>query len=230
MTTRTSIREVLDGFFDERMKAVYTAIPAHVAAFDPATQLAQLELGIQRVDIDGATVTPPAILECPVLFMGDSWAVETQIDPGCEGLAVFSQRCIDGWVNTGGVAVNPLRRFFDMQDAFFIPGFRPMPRALPAFKNNGIRLRNNAGTHYVWIKSDGSIVVENGNGHIRMAADGTVTINGVVIDTSSNVTTPTTMKAATVTGTTNVYGGGISVNSHTHTGVESGPSSTGGPQ
>lgn len=215
---------MLDRYFLERMKGVYTAIPAHVAAFDPATQLAQIELGIQRVDIDGKTATPPPIVDCPVLMPGDQWALEMQIDPKCEGLALFSQRCIDGWVQTGGVATNPMKRFHDMQDAFFVPGMRPLPQALPEFQNNGIRLRNRAGTHWVWLKNDGTITLENGAGHIRMAPNGTVTINGVTIDTAGNVTTD-----ATVTASTNVVGGGISLNSHTHGGVQSGGSSTGGP-
>lgn len=221
---RMNLRELLDAHFHESMKFVYTSIPAHVVGFDPETQLAQIELGILRVDIDGSTRVPPPIIDCPVLFAGDKWAVETQIDPGCEGLAVFSQRCIDGWVTTGGTANNPLARFHDMQDAFFIPGFRPMPSVLPEFQNNGIRLRNRSGNHWVWIKNDGTIAIENGNGHIRMAPDGTVTINGVVIDTSSNVTTN-----ATVTAETEVFGGGVSLSSHVHGGVESGGSMTGRP-
>lgn len=213
---RLNFREMLDAFFGERMKSVYTCIPAHVVAFDPKTQLAQLELGIKRVDIDGKTYTPPPIIDSPVLFPGDGWAVEYQIDPGCEGLALFSQRCIDGWVSSGGVADNPLARFHDMQDALFIPGFRPMPTVLPKFQNNGIRLRNRAGAHWVWLKNDGSITIENGAGHIRMAADGTVTINGVTIGTDSNVTTPADVVAS-----------GISLSSHTHPGDSGG--TTGAP-
>lgn len=221
---RMKLRELLDWHFDERMKTVFTSIPAHVVGFDPASQLAQIELGIRRVDIDGASHVPPPIIDCPVLFPGDKFAVEMQIDVGCEGLAVFSQRCIDGWLNTGGTADNPLRRYHDMQDAFFIPGMRPLPSVLPSFQNNGIRLRNFSGNHWVWLKNDGTITIENGSGHIRMAPDGTVTINGVVIDTSSNVTTN-----ATVTAKTDVVGGGISLNSHTHGNVENGGGSTSAP-
>jgi len=214
-------REILTDY----MKNVYTCIPAHVKTFDPATQLAQIELGIKRVDIDGSSVAPPPIIDCPVLMIGDQFMLETQIDPEAEGMAFFSQRCIDGWVNTGGVAENPLTRFFDMQDAFFIAGFRPMPKAIPDFQNNGMRLRNRKGDQWVWLKNDGSIFIENGKGHIRMDAGGTVTINGVKIDTASNVTSP-----ATITGNTDVVAAGISGKGHTHGGVQGGSSSTGKPQ
>lgn len=42
----------------------------------------------------------------------------------------------------------------------------------------------------VWLKNDGTIVVANGSGSIEMAPGGDVTINGVKIDTSGNVSAP----------------------------------------
>lgn len=47
----------------------------------------------------------------------------------------------------------------------------------------------------VWLKSDQTIVIGNENGHIQMAANGDVTINGVVIKKDGNVTTPKDVKA-----------------------------------
>lgn len=41
----------------------------------------------------------------------------------------------------------------------------------------------------VWLKNDGTVLLENGNGHIRLQPDGSVNINGLVIDTNGNVTT-----------------------------------------
>lgn len=218
-------QDFFDSMFRQSMKKVYTAIPAHVIAFDPARQVAQIQIGILRVDVNGQSCAPPPIIECPVLFLGDGFTVEFQIDAGCEGLAIFSQRCIDGWFQTGGVAANPLARFHDMSDCLFIPGFRPMPKVISGFANNGIRIRNKDGKQFAWLKNDGSISVENGAGHIRMSADGTVTINGVTFDTSGNVST-----SATVTASTDVEGGGISLKSHVHGGVESGGATTSVPQ
>lgn len=211
-----SFFEMLQNAVGEYMKGVYTAIPGSVIAFDPPTQLAQIQIGIQRVDIDGKAVTPPPIIDCPVFFAGDGYVMETQIDPGCEGLIVFSQRCIDGWVNTGGCAVNPLSRFHDMADALFIPGFRPMTKVVSNFSNNGIKLRNKAGTQFCHLKNDGSIFIENDKGHIRIDAAGNVTINGVKFDTAGNVTTPTTVTAKTVIGSSDVKFGGISGKGHVH--------------
>ena len=84
---------------------------------------------------------------------------------------------------------------------------------LPDFQNNGIRLRNEAGDQFAWLKNDGSIAVENAAGHIRIAADGTVTINGATITPAGDVVSAT----------------GVSLSTHVHGGVQSGGSNTGAP-
>lgn len=206
-------------FLSEYMKGIYTAIPAHIVTFDPETQLAQIEIGIKRVEIDGKDYVLPPIIDCPVFFAGDGFVIETQIDTGCEGLAIFSQRCIDAWVNQGGTAPNPITRFFDIQDAFFLPGFRPNPKAVKGFSNNGIKLRNQQGNHFVWLRNDGSIELTNGNGHIKLQADGTAIINGMVFNTNQTITS---VNEATI--------GGIAMTQHVHGGVYSGSSNTGTPK
>jgi len=199
--------------FRELLKDVCTCVPGHVLAFDPVRQLAQVQVGIQRVDINNASFTVPPIIEVPVCFPGGDFALEYQIDPGCEGLIHFSQRCVDGWLQSGGVAANPIGRFHNLQDALFMPGYRSLPNVLPDFQNNGIRLRNEAGDQFAWLKNDGSIAVENAAGHIRIAADGTVTINGATITPAGDVVSAT----------------GISLSTHAHGGVQSGGSNTGAP-
>lgn len=237
MRLQTPQSKLLKTAFQEMMKGVSTSAPGHILAFNPTTQLAQVQIGIVRVDVSGAEFSPPPIIEVPVYFPGDDFAVEYQIDPGCEGDILFSQRCIDGWLNTGGIAANPIGRFHDMQDAFFLPGFRSLPNVLPGFQNNGIRLRNRAGTQYAWLKNDGSIDVRNGAGYITIASSGVVTINGVTFDTSGNVTSPavihsptmtaTSMTADNVTGTVNVSFAGKSAKDHIHSGVTVGAGNTG---
>lgn len=207
-------------FVTEYMKGIYTSIPAHIVSFDPETQLAQIEIGIKRVEIDGTDHVLPPIIDCPVLFSGgDEFVIEHQIDAGCEGWALFSQRCIDGWIQTGGNAINPITRFFDIQDACFIPGFRSNPKAVKGFSNNGIKIRNKAGNHLVWLKNDGTIELNNSKGHIKIEPNGTVIINGMVFNTDQTITS---VNEATI--------GGIAFTPHVHGGVYSGSSNTGGPK
>jgi len=216
--------------FVELMKSVYTCSPGHILSFDPDTQRAQVQIGITRVDINDERFPPPPIIEVPVSFPGDDWSMEYQIDVGCEGLIHFSQRCIDGWLNTGGIADNPIGRFHSIQDAFFVPGVRSLPNVTTDFQNNGVRLRDKAGTQSVWLKNDGSIRAENpnvhvilnangsinitnsGGGNISMAADGVVTINGVTFTMGGDV-----------------IAGGKSLQTHTHGGVVTGSDNTDTP-
>ncbi|OPK06910.1 hypothetical protein BZ164_00830 [Pseudomonas veronii] len=227
---RTKQAKMMRDAFLEAMKGVCTSLPGHVRTFDPVTQLAQVQPGILRVDINGAEFTIPPIIEVPVYFPGGDYCVEYQIDDGCEGDILFSQRCIDGWVQSGGVAANPIGRFHNMQDAMFLPGFRSKPNVLPSFQNNGVRMRNKAGTQFVWLKNDNSIsmdngvarfsvladgttLMQNGAGSFQLLADGSFLINGLKITPDGNVITAA----------------GINLNTHRHSGVTPGSGTSGVP-
>jgi hypothetical protein len=226
MTQKASLTNLIKRSFIEMMKDVGTSIPGNIIAFDPETQLAQLQIGVVRVDVNGQTFEPTPLIECPVAFFGGSeYFVEHQIDPGDEGLIIFSQRCIDGWVNTGGTAQNPIMRFHDFSDAAILPGLRSQPNAISNFENNGIRLRNKEGDKYIWLKNDGTadITVDtlNVTGDIIHAGDQT---------TTGTISATVEVSAPQVTGSTDVSFGGISGVGHVHGGVQTGPSNTGGPQ
>ncbi len=65
----------------------------------------------------------------------------------------------------------------------------------------------------------------NLDGTVELDADTTITVNSPTTNWTGDINV-----TGTVTATTDVVGGGISLNSHTHSGVQSGGSSTGGPQ
>lgn len=187
MSNQLSQTALAKGTFYELMKDVATSIPGHILAYDPKTQSAQVQIGIVRVDVNGVEFNPPPLIKVPVHFCGGSnFAIEYQIDPGDEGIIVFSQRCIDGWKTTGGIAKNPIARFHDLSDAAFLPGIRPFPKAMAAFENNGIRIRNKDGTHYIWLKNDGAIEIKNTSGSLTISSAGE--FNGEF--TSFNVDSP----------------------------------------
>lgn len=160
MSAKTSTAELMRRSFVEMMKDVATSIPGHFISFDPATQLAQIQIGVQRIDVKGETFEPTPLIECPVAFLGGSqYFIEYQIDPGDECLIVFSQRCIDGWVNSGGIANNPIMRYHDFSDAAILPGLRSQPNVIQSFENNGVRLRNKTGDKFIWLKNDGTAAI-----------------------------------------------------------------------
>ena len=218
MTTKVNQTELFKTAFREMAKSVGTSIPGHITGFDKDTQLAQVQIGIEQVDVNGKRFEPSPLIEVPVYVYGGAFSVECQIDIDTEGLIIFSQRCIDGWVDTGGIAKNPILRFHDFSDAFFLPGMRSQPNKITSFENNGVRLRNEDGSKYIWLKNDGT-------------ADITVTtlnITGDIVHTGDQNTT------GTITGDTDVVADTISLKTHTHVGsptAATGPvSSTGTPE
>lgn len=203
------LREV----FGEYLKAnVRTSVPGHVLRFDPATQLAEVQIGLMLEDRLGNTDQRRPIVRVPVQFWGATGGtIECKVGSGAEGVIFFSQECIDSWVDQGGVAVKSEPRRFSINDAYFVPGFRSVPGAISGFANNGIRLRSNDGGTYAWLKDDKSIEMSNGAGFIRIGADGTVNINGVTITPQGLVTTQN-----------DVYAGLISLKTHKTSGVQAG--------
>lgn len=156
---KAELTRLMKRSFVEMMKDVGTSTPGHILAFDPDTQTAQVQIGIVRRLVNGQTFEPTPVVEVPVYMPGGDYCIETQIDPGNEGVIMFSQRCIDAWMQTGGVAEVPVMRFHDFSDAMFLPGLRSKPNAISDFKNDGIRMRNKAGDQYVWLKGDGSVEI-----------------------------------------------------------------------
>ena len=66
------------------------------------------------------------------------------------------------------------------------------------------------------LKNDGSAVLDNGNGFIELQANGTVNINGMLIDSTGKLTVPSSLIL-----------NGKELDGHTHGGVETGGSNTG---
>lgn len=124
-----------------------------------------------------------------------------------------------------------------------------------------IYARDSGGASIVelWLKNDGTAVLENASGSVTLAANGDITLDGpnVTINASSKFTvnSPVSefsavvnvlglLSAANFSGlsgsamttnvnletTADVTAGGISLNSHVHSGVQTGGSNTAGPQ
>lgn len=102
--------------------------------------------------------------------------------------------------------------------------------------------RDSAGNQVaeVWLKNNGDIIVDNGEGIFSVLADGTISgvnqngsfalvpggnfvVNGVTIDTGGNITTLGDVTANEVTAS------GVVLTTHIHSGVETGGGNTGGP-
>lgn len=220
--------------FRELMKDTGTSITGHILAFDTVNQLAQVQIGIYAHNEKGETLTPTPIIECPVDFAGGGgWSFEHKLVPGDEGLIIFSQRCLDAWIQTGGMAENPVARFHDKQDACFIPGIRSKKNAIKDFQNNGIRLRNADASVYHWLKDDGTIESKNdsashtikpdgsvesvnGSGYVKLLASGIVDINGFLIQPTGAASSPVSVGAPNIVAATSMTIAGKEMKGHKH--------------
>lgn len=180
---------------------VYTQVPGHIIDFDPATQLATVQIGLKGQRKTGEYETPNPLVMCPVKFAGgDAGTLEFEVGPGTSGWISFSHWAIDTWVQSGDIQVRQDIRQFDASDAIFDPGCRPIPKAISDFANDGIRLRSADGSSYFWIHRDGSLEIDGTSLNVKcpVVFDSTMTNRGK--DVSST---------------------------HTHTGVQSGNGTTG---
>ncbi len=218
--TREQFAKMLREIFGEYLKDnVRTSVLGHVLSFDPVTQLAEVQIGLMLEDRMGNTEPRRPIVRVPVQFWGATGGtLECRVAEGVEGSIMFSQECIDSWVDQGGVAAKSEPRRFSINDAYFIPGVRSVPGAIADFANDGIRLRNNSGSMYAWLKDDTSISLSNGAGFITIGADGTVNINGVTITPQGLVTTEN-----------DVFAGVISLKTHKTSEVQRGQGVSGVP-
>ena len=65
-------------------------------------------------------------------------------------------------------------------------------------------------------KADGSIKGDNGGGSFELEAGGDFLVNGVIIDTSGNITSPATITAPNVAGASSVTAAGKELANHRH--------------
>ena len=198
-SVRNPMTTMLEQGMDAIMRQMMFCLPGRIMAFDADTQLAQVEVGVQRI-VNGEGVTIPVIENVPVHFAGDGeWYFWHQITPGeTEGLIHFSQRAIDTWIDQGGPVAPHEKRMLSEKDAFFVPGVRARPNAIPGFKNDGAGVGNFAGDTFMHLKSDGSgeVVTASdlngtvgGNLDVDVSGNANVAASKVTLDTSETVIT-----------------------------------------
>lgn len=156
------------------LRNLMVCLPGKVVSFDPDTQMAQVECGIQK-RINGVFRTIPIIDSVRVQFAGDNeWYFWHQIKPGTEGLIHFSQRAVDTWNDQGGPVAPHELRMFSAEDAYFVPGIRSTPRIIPGFVNEGVGMSSYDGETRVHL-APGSITLTATNVAINSE---TLTHNG----------------------------------------------------
>lgn len=216
---------------------MWTALPGVIKQYPAASGTGPMTADVQptingRVrTITGVfqSIQMPLCLDCPILWQGGGGMTLTfPIQAGNECLIVFSSRCIDAWWQQGfipgqaGVPVTgkqamdpPDLRMHNLSDGFILVGVRSLPESFTPDPAN-VSLQTDDGSFF-WKMNPTTKA-------ISATAPGGINFNGVTIDSSGNLTSP-----ATITGTTDVVGGGKHLKSHIHSGVSTGSNDSGPP-
>ena len=214
----------------QRLMRLNTAEPVQVVAYHAS------ESGVGMVDVlplvrlvagNGQTVDQSQLFELPVLrIQAGENALIIDPQPGDIGLAVYAMRDTEAVKATRGGPANPASaRCYDKGDGFYLGGFlNKTPARYVKVSDSGVEI-------------EGVAKVDMHGQNVTITAEGKITLDAPVVE----VTGTLTQTGAKGTGASSFTGGftntggsivsnGITLESHTHSGVEPGGGSTGGPQ
>lgn len=209
-------------------RQINTALPVRVdsctkpGAGGAAGYVSATPLICQR-GADGNALQPVSIPKLPFfrLQCGKA-AVVIDPQPGDVGLAVFAQKdCSALRVGETEPVQAGSFRAFDMSDGFYIGGFLGVPPET-----------------FVHLDPEARSVTVTGPKSVTVNADEKITLNAPLVEVTGRIVQTGEMASgggSSFTGGFTNTGGrivsnGITLETHTHTGVESGSDSTGGPQ
>jgi hypothetical protein len=146
---------VIRAALDAMQARLHTAMPGFIVSYDPNTQTAVIQPTIMAEFRDQSgvwhPVKLPVIPDVPVQITGGGgFSATFPLKQGNEGWLIFAERCIDGWWQSGGVAVQAEHRMHDLSDPCFLPIVRSKPNALnPPPSTTAAQLRSDDGNTYV---------------------------------------------------------------------------------
>lgn len=253
-----SLQEVLGAAFQNQTSNIHTAIPCIVVAVRDSLNGAMVDIQptVNQRFKDGTTKERPVILGVPVSFpVSDSAGLTFPIKVGTTGTAIFSMRNLDAWKNGSGRPTTPLNfAKFDKGDAIFYPGIQPPgvnvnnpSKRTWTHSTEDTVLVNNIGTGQeceVRLKASGDIVI-NTNQNVEVncnnatvIAQANITLDCTNLDVTAGTATFAIGETSWIgnishTGNYTLVGtatfNSIVFDTHKHTGVQTGPSLTGGP-
>lgn len=183
----------------------YFCLPCVVVAVHVDKQTVDIRPVLQAYSTATGTSVPRALIANVPFWMyraGDTY-ITLPIKPGDTGLAIFSQRDITNWKETGGEVPLQSLRIHDYNDALYLPYFGPASKAVSDYNPNNITI----------VK----------NGKVIEVQDGTLNAPDYTINCKSVHAT------GTIVSDTDCVSAGISGATHVHGGVTTGQGNTGVP-
>ncbi len=211
---------------EEAVKDLRVAMPVKVISFNASKQTVSVQPMIKITLSAGGSMPLPVLVDVPVKFpRGGGFAVTFPIIAGDEGLVIISDRCIDGWYQSGSLS-DPLDlRLHDLSDASFLPGVSSLPNVITAFDSDALVMRKLDNSAYLKIDQAGAVTVDGTMCTIKCP---------LIFEKGMQGANSAGGEAMTVTGSLKHTGGDLSSNGvvlglHKHTGVTAGGDNTGEP-
>lgn len=221
--------EAMATAMEGKQAEIWTALPAVLDTFDASKRTCSVQPTIQAQITDEKNVTRwetlPLLVDCPVMFPGGGGFVLTfPLKAGDEGIVVFASRCIDTWWQSGGIGVQADIRMHDLSDGFFIPTVRSVPNVEAGISTTDVQLRA--------VDPAGPTVTLKPDGSAHVTSPVLVSLAAPLVNvqaTTANIEAPEVV----IQGDTVDIMGVLSINGeayldHVHTGIDPGPSNTGG--
>ena len=182
---------------------------------------------VRLVAGDEQTLDQSQLFELPVMrVQAGANALIIDPKPGDIGLAVYAMRDIEAVKATRGGPVNPASaRCYDKGDGFYIGGFlNKTPARYVKVSDSGVEIEGVAK-----VAMHGQDVTITAEGKITLDAP-VVEITGTLTQTGAKGSGASSFTGGFINTGGSIVSNGITLESHTHGGVEPGGGSTGGPQ
>ena len=202
-----TLASVLQLHKEDVMYAINCHQVGEIVSFNPSTQTAEVQIKMLRM-MNGELKQYSILVDCPcVVLSGGNGCLTMPINPGDSCLVLFNDKDIDNWYSGGQTVAPRTERKHSFSDAIALVGIRNKQHQLSDYLNNGVELKYGGST--IKLESN-KVTIDNGTAKIEMSGaniniTGTVSIVGGFIVNGKNVS-----------------------DTHTHSGVQTGPSSTGG--
>ncbi|SUC31937.1 Uncharacterised protein [Providencia rettgeri] len=130
--TEPTLLDVLGKQAENQRQDIHTALPAKAVSCNGHS--VTIELMIHSSWLKTGNLLLAAFGGRSVgFYRGGGFCVTVPIQAGDEGLAIFAERCIDGWYASGKQSLPLDARFHDLSDAFFLPQGSSQPNKIPDY-------------------------------------------------------------------------------------------------
>ncbi|HHH0249984.1 phage baseplate assembly protein V [Yersinia enterocolitica] len=233
-----TLDSLLEAAQDSSSARMRVCLPGVVQSFDPDEVTCVVQLSVNG-SVNGNSVKLPLLEDLPVVFpRGGGVTLTFPVSAGDECLVVFSDRCIDFWHQSGGFQEPVDDRMHDLSDAVAIVGLQSQATRISNISTSAAQLRSDDGAAFIELEPASHAVTVTTSGKLTATAEeitvngptifnGPVTFNGPITQTQGN---GDASFGGSINASGDVKSGNISLQTHVHSGVQTGGGNTGEPK